>query len=140
MRKAKLNYVIAAVLFCISLVFHLTLSAGCASAPPDRVALRSLQVTAKTVDTAMSVAGDLYKNGQITADQRDEILKGYSRYQSLMTVAVLSLDAVKNQADIPRFTEKVNQAAKELLDLISSFQNKNTLHIPQFFSPSPLMA
>lgn len=141
MRKNKVFYALFVLAFSLSFLFHLSLTAGCSSAPPDRVALRSLQVTAKTVDTSMAIAGDLYKNGFITDKQKDDILAAYNRYQGFMTIAVLSLDAVKNQADIPRFTETVNKAAKELIDLINSFQKpKPTVYLPYLYIPDPLMA
>jgi hypothetical protein len=141
MRKDKVFYALFTVAFCLSLLFQLTLVAGCASAPPDRVALRSLQVTAKSVDTAMQVAGDLHSNGFIDDKQKEDVLKAYATYQSSMTLAVLTLDAVRSRNDIPAFTEAVNKAAKALIDLINSFNKptKPTLFYFYPLIPEPLL-
>lgn len=54
---------------------------ACAPAPPWVQAYKTLDATAVSVDTAMKVAGDLYRAGKITDAQKAQILTAYDTYQ-----------------------------------------------------------
>lgn len=65
----------------LAIVVMVLAAYSCAEAPPPVQAAKALSVTATSVDTAMKVAGDLYRAGKITDAQKAQILTAYDTYQ-----------------------------------------------------------
>lgn len=67
------------LLFC--LVGPLFL-ASCASAPPDRVAYRTIDDVVTTVQAGMKAFNVLYQSGKFTEQDRDKALDYYAKFQA----------------------------------------------------------
>jgi hypothetical protein len=75
----------------LPLIAILALVAACQSTP-KRIAYNTLASTATAVDTAMQVAGDLYKAGEITEADKADVLLKYDKYQTAMNQAIMLLE------------------------------------------------
>ncbi len=121
----------------------LLLLAGCATATPERVAYNSLATIAKTVDTAMAVAGDLYREGRapdstgawvvvdaskvrITDEQKAKILDLFATYQKAALTAAEALKAwtATKQGSYEAALEPVQAAMWNLKAFISALSGR----------------
>lgn len=100
----------------IALVSLCLLLFGCHSTP-KRIAFNSLATTAKSVDTAMSTAGALYRAGKVTTAQKDELLVKYRQYQAAANAALALVDF--NYQAIT--TAAVADLAQVILDTVNQF-------------------
>lgn len=96
---------------------------SCAPAPPPVQAAKALQTTAVSVDTAMKVAGDLYRSGVISDPQKAQVLAAYSKYQQAARLAYAGIKVWNDTADgRPVDLKDVTTAANAILELVNSFQ------------------
>lgn len=96
-------------------------SAACAPAPPWVQSYKVLDTTATSVDTAMKVAGDLYRAGKITEAQKVQILTAYDTYQRAARTAYGAVKAwndAKAGAPSDQVMADVRTAADGLVSLI----------------------
>lgn len=98
---------------------------SCAPAPPPVQAAKALNATAVSVDTAMKVAGDLYRSGVIADPQKAQILQAYNVYQRAARVAYSGIKVWNDKADgRPVDLRDVQAAANALIELVNTFTKK----------------
>ena len=93
------------------------LSLGCKSTP-KRIAFTSLESVAFAVDIAMTEAGNMYKAGQVTEKQKEDLLNHYRRYQ---LSALTALEAVSYDKD-QSAPLQVASLAQAILDLLANWK------------------
>lgn len=113
------------LLSCLLALIVAFVMSSCTTAPPPVQAAKALEATAVSVDTAMKVAGSLYRAGAITEAQKAETIRAYSKYQNAARIAYAGIRAWNNQADgKPVSLDDVRRAADALVALIDSFSKK----------------
>lgn len=97
---------------------------ACVSATPSVQCFKSVQGVAQTVDAAMNVAGDLYRQGKITDAQKAQILDVYGKYQKAAHLAIDGCQIVQDQGSADRLAADVGVAAADVVKLIQSFRSQ----------------
>ena len=96
--------------------------AGCASTPPDRVALDVLQGVKVSAEAALTVAGTLYSQGAITDAQKDQIVTIYRQIEASSKTAAAALQFVTTQGQADLIVKDVTDLLVQLQRLVASFQ------------------
>jgi len=85
----------------------------------------TLSISKVTYNQMLTIAGDLYKKGIISKDQKNEIIKigkEYKKYHNLAIEALSVYNDTKDLKDQSDYLQKVAIAAGILSDLINSIQ------------------
>lgn len=85
--------------FAVALL--VVVAVACASAPPDRVALNTLQILKSTTDAAMKTANVLYQSGQLSEAQVRQLIADYDLYVAASKLASSALLALAQQPIAP---------------------------------------
>lgn len=112
---------VAALLITIAVLGYL--SSGCSTFTRD--AYRSLTVSQQTYDTALSVMGDLYREGKVTAEQRDKAIQLGRAYKTAHNTAVSALafyEEVGTDQSKAAYLAAATAAAKTLSELMGYVQ------------------
>lgn len=88
------------------------------SAPPDRVALNTLQTLKATADAAMRVTADLYAQGQLTEVQKSGAIAAYDHFAAMLKVSADALKSVGTTAQADAIAQDASKALSELLALL----------------------
>jgi hypothetical protein len=94
---------------------------GCASAPPDRVALDTLKIAKATADSAMRVCADLYRQGKLTDAQKEQAILAYDKFAAAATTAAFALKAATTEGDANAIIVNATVALASLLDTLRAF-------------------
>ena len=111
---------------------------GCASAPPDRIALDVLQSVKVSAEAALTVAGTLYSQGAITDAQKDQIITIYRQIEASSKTAAAALQFATTQGQADAITKDVMDLLVQLQKLVVSFQARKTSEAPRpviWFTP-----
>lgn len=105
---------------CTALVATPVLTTSCTSAPSSRVTeVKTLKTVAVSVDAAMKVAAQLYKDGKITAGQWLKIADFHDNtFQPAFKLAVSSVQADLSSVASP----DILGLAAQLADLVAKLQ------------------
>lgn len=69
-----------------------------------------------TVDTGMSIAGDLYRSGRLTEAQKGKLIAAHDVYRPAAQAAVAGCKAVGSQDDADKMVRQIKQAADKILE------------------------
>ena len=99
------------------------LLSGCAGFTKD--AYRSLAVSQQTYDTALSVMGDLYKEGKVTVEQKDKAIQLGRAYKTAHNTAISALafyEEVGTDQSKQAYLTAATNAARLLSELMGYVQ------------------
>ena len=102
--------------FFVSLA--LLVAVGCSGIPAPTVCYQVTGATVHAVDTGMSVAGDLYRDGKLTDAQKGKLVAAHDVYRPAAQAAVAGCKVVQNQGDIDRVISELKIAADKLLEAL----------------------
>ena len=105
-----------AVILGLALAFF-----GCASTPPDRAALNTLQTVKASAESAMTVAGNLYQAGQITDAQKAQAIGLYQKIELSSKTAAAALRLVTTTGQADAVILEVQQLLAQLQKLVATF-------------------
>ena len=100
----------------------LLLIAACASIPPDRQVLNSLETIKASSVASMTVIGNLYKEGLVNDTQKAQATLLYNRIQAgcrAVAASVQTVTTVQQGADL---TAPLQQFSVQLSNLVVLFQ------------------
>ena len=100
------------------LAIALLVAAGCSGIPAPTVCYQVTGATVHAVDTGMSVAGDLYRDGKLTDAQKGKLVAAHDVYRPAAQAAVAGCKVVQNQGDIDRVISELKIAADKLLEAL----------------------
>jgi hypothetical protein len=69
-----------------------------------------------TVDTGMTVAGDLYRTGRLTEAQKGRLVAAHDIYRPAAQAAVAGCKAVGSQQDADKMVKQIKKAADKILE------------------------
>lgn len=88
---------------------------GCAGVTPQQYCYTVSAATVHSVDLGMSVAGDLYRAGKVTEEQKTKVVKVYDVYQPIATAVVTACKTVTTQADADAQVKKIQAEGDRVL-------------------------
>ena len=113
-RRVLLSRALPAFFLAIALL----VAAGCSGIPAPTVCYQVTGATVHAVDTGMSVAGDLYRDGKLTDAQKGKLVAAHDVYRPAAQAAVAGCKVVQNQGDIDRVISELKIAADKLLEAL----------------------
>lgn len=103
----------------VALALFLALAAvGCAGVPPQTVCYIGTSAVVHSVDTGMSVAGDLYRAGRISDAQKAKLVAAHDVYRPAAQGVVAGCKAVDTQGDAERQIALINEAADRVIEAL----------------------
>lgn len=96
------------------------LIAGCQGVPPPTYCYNAVAGTVRAVDTGMNVAGDLYRGGKLTAEQKDRLIAAHDVYRPLAKAAVDGCKVVESQGDADKQIDAIRKAADHVIEALVS--------------------
>ena len=114
MRNKQPTYAVllAVVLFAVA----------CASIPPDRQVLNTIEITRSSAISTMTVIGQMYMLGQITEAQKIEAQTVYQRLELGCKAVAASASTVLTAQQSADLTAPLQQLADQLKALLVTFQ------------------
>lgn len=110
----------------IGLLGLMILVCGCKS--PQVVAYRAVGSTAISVNTALKIYGDFYKQGKSSDEEREKIKAIYEKYQAACRVAEKMQKTITANSDSVTSYQlillTIEATSKELIDTINTLVNK----------------
>jgi len=101
-----------------SALFLVAVLTGCSGIPAPTVCYQITGATVHAVDTGMSVAGDLYRNGKITDAQKAKLVAAHDVYRPTAQAAVAGCKVVQNQGDIDKVVLGLKTASDKLIEAL----------------------
>lgn len=98
------------------------LLAACASIPPDRQVLNTLDTIKASSISTMTVIGNLYQQGQVSEAQKAEAILVYNKIQAsckAVAAAASTVTSVQQGADL---IAPIQQLSSQLAALLVQFQ------------------
>lgn len=103
----------------IGIVFLVALAlAACTGVPPQTVCYIGTSAVVHTVDTGMSVAGDLYRAGKVTDAQKARLVAAHDVYRPAAQAVVAGCKAVNTQGDAEKQIKLINEAADKVIEAL----------------------
>jgi hypothetical protein len=106
-----------------SFMFLIMLCFACAHATFISNSYKILATAETVYDTSLKTAGEMYKNGQISDEKKDEIIKIATKYRAayvLAKQAVIEAETVKSEDSLKKAQEAIT-AFLNLSDELTSF-------------------
>lgn len=91
---------------------------ACSGIPAPTVCYQVTGATVHAVDTGMSVAGDLYRDGKLTDAQKAKLVAAHNVYRPAAQTAVAGCKVVSAQGDIDKIVEQLHIASDKLLETL----------------------
>lgn len=113
-RRALLSRALPA--FSVSLA--LLIAVGCSGIPAPTVCYQVTGATVHAVDTGMSVAGDLYREGRLSESQKTKLVTAHDVYRPTAQAAVAGCKAVQSQGDVDKIVDQLKVAADKILEAL----------------------
>ena len=104
----------------LPVLFALLVTVGCSGIPAPTVCYQVTGATVHAVDTGMSVAGDLYRDGKLSEAQKGKLVAAHDVYRPAAQAAVAGCKAVQAQGDIDRIVAELKIAADKILEALVS--------------------
>jgi hypothetical protein len=105
----------------LALIVLATVTAGCASVPPDRATLNTVEIIRTSAISSMTVIGQLYQQGQITEAQKAEAMMIYNRLQAGCKAVAASASTVMTAQQGTDLTLPLQQLSQQLIALLQQF-------------------
>ncbi|MBP7678546.1 MAG: hypothetical protein KBB14_19735 [Thermoanaerobaculia bacterium] len=102
--------------FFVSLA--LLVAVGCSGVPPETYCYQVSAGIVHTVDTGMTVAGDLYADGKLSDAQKVKLVAAHDVYRPAAQTIVAGCKAVDSQGDADKLVENLKKAADKLLETL----------------------
>ena len=102
--------------FFVSLA--LLVAVGCSGIPAPTVCYQVTGATVHAVDTGMSVAGDLYRDGKLSEAQKAKLVAAHDVYRPTAQAAVAGCKAVQSQGDVDKLVAQLKVAADKILEAL----------------------
>lgn len=103
----------------VALALFLALAAvGCQGVPAQTVCYIGTSAVVHSVDTGMSVAGDLYRAGRISDAQKAKLVAAHDVYRPAAQAVVAGCKAVDTQGDAERQIALINEAADRVIEAL----------------------
>ena len=103
----------------VALALFLALAAvGCQGVAPQTACYIGTSAVVHSVDTGMSVAGDLYRAGKITDAQKARLVAAHDIYRPTAQAAVAGCKVVQNQGDIDKVVAGLKTASDKLIEAL----------------------
>ena len=115
--RYRLSPYIAAALLAIAAA---TIT-GCASTPPDRAVLNTIQIIRTSAISSMSVIGQLYQQGQISEAQKAEAIVIYNRLHAGCKAVAASASTVMTAQQGADLTTPLQQLSQQLIALLQQY-------------------
>lgn len=99
--------------------FFLVLAlAACSGVPAPTACYQITAGVVHSVDTGMSVAGDLYRAGLIDEKTKAKLVSAHDVYRPAAQAAVAGCKVVQNQGDIDRVVKELRTASDKLIEAL----------------------
>ena len=95
---------------------------ACATIPPDRAVLNSLETIKAGAISSMTVIGQLYQAGQVTADQKARAIELYNRLEVGCKAVAASVSTVTTAQQGADLTAPLQALADQLAALLRQYQ------------------
>ncbi len=105
----------------VALIMLAVIAAGCASIPPDRAVLNTVEIIRTSAISSMTVIGQLYQQGQITEAQKAEAMLVYNRLQAGCKAVAASASTVMTAQQGSDLTLPLQQLSQQLIALLQQF-------------------
>ena len=108
--------------FGIGLILAAIIVVACASVPPDRAVLSTLQTIKASAISSMTVIGQLYTLGQVTEEQKAKAIDIYNRIEvgcKAVAAAASTVTTAQQGADL---TAPLQQLADQLSQMVKQYQ------------------
>jgi hypothetical protein len=105
----------------LALIVLAVVTAGCASVPPDRATLNTVEIIRTSAISSMTVIGQLYQQGQITEAQKAEAMMIYNRLQAGCKAVAASASTVMTAQQGADLTLPLQQLSQQLIALLQQF-------------------
>ena len=92
--------------------------AGCKGVPPQTVCYLGTAAVVHSVDTGMSVAGDLYRAGKVSEPSKARLVAAHDVYRPAAQAVVAGCKAVNTQGDAERQIALINEAADKVIEAL----------------------
>jgi hypothetical protein len=92
--------------------------AGCTGVPPATYCYVATASTVRAVDTGMNVAGDLYRAGKLTDEQKGKLVAVHNVYRPAAQAAVDGCKVVQNQGDADKQITLLRNAADHVIEAL----------------------
>lgn len=110
-RGALLSRALPALFLAVALV-------GCKGVAPQTVCYIGTSAVVHSVDTGMSVAGDLYRAGRMSDAQKARLVAAHDVYRPAAQAVVAGCKAVDTQGDAERQIALINEAADRVIEAL----------------------
>jgi hypothetical protein len=98
--------------------FVIVVLSACSGIPAPTVCYQVTGATVHAVDTGMSVAGDLYRDGKLNDAQKAKLVAAHDVYRPAAQSAVAGCKAVQSQGDVDKLVAQLKIAADKLLEAL----------------------
>ena len=98
--------------------FALLLAVGCKSVPATTYCYQVSAGIVHTVDTGMTVAGDLYAEGKLSESQKAKLVAAHDVYRPAAQTVVAGCKAVGSQGDADKLVAQLKVAADKLIETL----------------------
>lgn len=103
----------------VALALFLALAAvGCQGVAPQTVCYIGTSAVVHSVDTGMSVAGDLYRAGRLSDVQKAKLVAAHDVYRPSAQAVVAGCKAVDTQGDAEKQIALINEAADRVIEAL----------------------
>jgi len=103
----------------LTLVFALVFAlAGCSGVPAPTACYQITAGIVTTVDTGMSVAGDLYRAGKLDDAAKAKLVAAHDVYRPAAQAAVAGCKVVQYQGDIDKVVAQLKTASDKLIEAL----------------------
>jgi hypothetical protein len=106
----------------LALMAVVLIFAACASIPPDRQVLNTIEIIRTSSISSMTVIGQLYTLGQINDSQKAQAVIIYNRLQAGCKAVAASASTVLTVQQSADLTAPLQQLADQLKALLVTFQ------------------
>lgn len=91
---------------------------GCQGVAPQTVCYIGTSAVVHSVDTGMSVAGDLYRAGKVSDAQKAKLVAAHDVYRPAAQAVVAGCKAVDTQGDAEKQIALINEAADRVIEAL----------------------
>ena len=102
--------------FFVSLA--LLVAVGCKGVAPQTVCYIGTAAVVHSVDTGMSVAGDLYRAGRLSDAQKVKLVAAHDVYRPAAQAVVAGCKAVETQGHAEKQIKLINEAADKVIEAL----------------------
>ena len=108
----------ASHLRALPVLFALLVAVGCSGVPPATYCYQVSAGIVHTVDTGMTVAGDLYAEGKLSESQKAKLVAAHDVYRPAAQTVVAGCKAVGSQDDADKLVAQLKIAADKLIETL----------------------